>query len=472
MANPIKIPNEVQQAMRILRENAYDAYIVGGSTRDAIMGRTAKDWDVTTNALPEDIQRIFPHSLYLNTFGTVTVRIKDMPIEITTYRAEGKYSDSRHPDTVEFGVSLEEDLQRRDFTINAIAYDGENFVDPYNGTADISAGVIQAVGNPSERFQEDALRMLRAIRFSSQLGFKIESATWQALIDNAQLIKNISGERIRDELVKMLQTNDPLKAFLALHDSGLLKIILPELSAGVGVEQNLHHIYTVFTHNMYALQFCPSDDWQVRLAALLHDIGKPQVKEGDGKYSTFHNHEIAGAKMARKALRRLKFSKEEIQRITHLIRHHMFYSDTDDLTDAGVRRLLQRVGPENIEDLIAVRVADRMGSGVYKEKPYRLLELERRLEHVQKDPISTSMLEIDGNILMKEYGLKPGAKIGVVLHKLLDEVLDDPKHNTQEYLSKRSKELVDSMKDMSEADARAIMKEYRNQLSNINAYKG
>lgn len=466
-----KLPDPVQQALTLLRKSNFEAFVIGGCVRDVLMGREPKDWDVTTNALPDQIQHIFPQSLYLNTFGTVTVRITDMDIEITTFRSDGEYSDNRHPDRVEFGVSLYEDMLRRDFTMNAIAFDGEGIIDDCNGVSDIAQSVIRAVGNPTERFQEDALRMMRAIRFSSQLRFKIEPDTWDALVQNADLILNVSGERIRDELIKILETEDPLRAFVLLLDSGVLVHIMPELTAGVGVEQNLHHIYSVFTHNVYAMQFCPSDDWQVRLAALLHDVGKPDVKEGSGHNSTFYNHEYVGGKIARNVMRRLAFSKKDIDRVVHLIRHHMFYYNVGEITDAGVRRLLRRVGTDYIHDLMAVRIADRMGSGVFKEKPYKLLELEKRIEYVQKDPLSTSMLKINGDILMKQFGLQPGAKVGVVLHRLLDEVVEDPARNTDEYLLSKARELIDTITEMSETEARAIMKEYREQLADINAYK-
>lgn len=466
-----KLPDPVQQVLTTLRNSNFEAFVIGGCVRDILMGREPKDWDVTTNALPDQIQAVFPKTLYLNTFGTVTVRIHDMDIEVTTYRSDGEYSDNRHPDQVQFGVSLQEDMLRRDFTMNAIAFDGDQIIDHSNGVSDIAQSAIRAVGNPAERFQEDALRMMRAIRFSSQLRFSIEPTTWQALVQHSDLIANVSGERIRDEIIKILETDDPLRAFILMLDSGLLTHIMPELEAGVGVEQNLHHIYSVFTHNVYAMQFCPSDEWQVRLAALLHDIGKPAVKQGHGRTSTFYNHEHVGAKMAREVMRRLAFSKKDIDRVVHLIRHHMFYYNVGEITDSGVRRLLRRVGTEYIQDLMAVRIADRMGSGVFKDKPYKLVELENRIEFVQKDPLSTSMLAINGDILMKQFGLQPGAKVGVVLHRLLDEVVEDPARNSEEYLTPRARELVDTMREMSEADARVIMKEYRQQLADINSYK-
>lgn len=471
MTHPIKLPTEVQQALTLLKQAGYEAFVVGGCLRDVLLEREPKDWDVTTNALPDQIQKVFPKSLYLNTFGTVTVRVGERDLEVTTYRSDGQYSDNRHPDQVQFGVTLEDDLARRDFTVNALAYNGADIIDLYNGQADITAGIIRAVGNPAERFQEDALRMLRAIRFTAQLGFRIEDHTWQALVQHKNLLKQVSAERVRDEFVKLLSSDDPLRAIWLMHLSGILADVLPELAAGVGVQQNLHHIYTVFFHNVLAMQFCPSDDWQVRLASLLHDVGKPNVKAGTGKLATFYNHEHVGAKLTRQIMKRLAFSNDDINRVVHLVKHHMFYYNVGEITDAGVRRLIQRVGLDNINDLMAVRIADRMGSGVYKDKPVKLLELEKRIEYVLKDPISTSQLAIDGNVLMSEFGMTPGAKIGVVLHRLLDEVMDDPKKNTLEYLKTKAQDIITSMASMTEADARLVMKTYREALADINAYK-
>ncbi|MFA5995169.1 MAG: HD domain-containing protein [Patescibacteria group bacterium] len=471
MTYRIKLPPEVQQVLQTLQANHYAGYVVGGCLRDLILGNEPKDWDVTTNALPKQIQAVFPKTLYLNDFGTVTVRSGALDIEVTTFRSDGQYSDFRHPDKVQFGVSLKEDLARRDFTINALAFDGNKIYDEFDGEQDIKSGLLRAVGNADERFNEDALRMLRAIRFSSQLRFKIEKHTWQAIIKNNQLIKHVSAERIRDELIKMISAEDSLKAFWLLHESGLLKIIIPELEAGFGVTQNLHHIYTVFAHNLLSMQFCPSDDWRLRLAALLHDIGKPAVKQGNGKNSTFYQHEYVSAKQARAIMRRLACSNDDMQKVTHLIRHHMFYYTLNVITDAGIRRILRRVGAENINDLMAIRMADRMGSGVYKDKPYKLVELEKRLEYVQKDPVSVNMLALDGNILIKDCGMKPGAKIALVLHKLLDEVMDDPKKNTLAYLKPSAENIIKDLANLSESDARTAMKAYKETLADLNAFK-
>ncbi|OGY83059.1 MAG: hypothetical protein A3F54_04495 [Candidatus Kerfeldbacteria bacterium RIFCSPHIGHO2_12_FULL_48_17] len=437
----IIFPKYVTKVIAQLQEAGFEAFAVGGCIRELLRDQKPKDWDITTNALPEQIQEVFPKNFYTNTFGTVTALIDSQQVEITTYRSEAKYSNKRHPDEVKFGVILEEDLKRRDFTMNAIAADGTKIIDLFDGQADLKAGVIRAVGTAHDRFNEDALRMIRAIRFAAQLRMQIEPATWAAIVKNRALIQHLSQERIRDELMKMLNTDDPLRAIWLLFESGLLALILPELVAGVGVAQNKHHIYTVFFHNLLSMAFCPSSDPLVKLACLLHDVGKVRTKEGTGKDATFHRHEMVGADMTRDIMRRLKFSTDEIKRVTHLVRQHMFYYNTGEITDAGVRRIVRRIGNENIEDIMAVRVGDRMGSGVQKEKPYKLVELEKRIIEVQKDPITTSMMAIDGTDVMKQLALKPGRMIGVVLNTLLEEVLDDPKKNTVEYLTKRVGEL-------------------------------
>lgn len=472
MANSIKLPPTVQQVLTTLQKAGFLAYVVGGCVRDSIVGNEPKDWDIATSAQPDQIQQLFKRTFYANQFGTVTVMMNEDQIEVTTFRADGTYTDHRRPDKVQFSQTLQEDVERRDFTMNALAYDGEQIVDYFSGVADLKVKTIRAVGDPIKRFQEDALRMLRAIRFSSQLGFSIEPQTWQALCEQKDLIKHISQERIRDELIKMISSDDSYKAIWQLHTSGLLQYIIPELEEGSGVEQNLHHIYTVFTHNIFALQFCPSDDWRVRLAALLHDVGKPKVKEGSGKHATFHQHEHVGAKLTRTIMRRLAFANDDIAKVTHLVRHHMFYYNMNEITDAGVRRLLQRVGKENIQDLLAVRIADRLGSGVFKDKPLKLIELEKRLEYVQQDPISTSMLEMNGDILQSEFKMPKGPKIGVLLHRLLDEVIEDPKRNASEYLRQRSTELIPEISKLSDEEARNIMKQYREALADMNAFKG
>ncbi|OGY86623.1 MAG: hypothetical protein A2233_04260 [Candidatus Kerfeldbacteria bacterium RIFOXYA2_FULL_38_24] len=442
----VKLPKYASDALNTLHKAGFEGFVVGGSVRDILLDRPPKDFDITTNATPEQIQKVFDDTLYNNNFGTVAVRVFDTDdvrheIEITPYRTETAYSDKRHPDKVEFGQSLTEDLQRRDFTINAMAFDGAKIIDFFSGKKDLEKKLIRTVGNPSERFNEDSLRLLRALRFAAQLDFHLEEKTLAAIIKHAQDIEHISGERIRDEIVKILKSDDPLRGFWLMHKTGLLSYIIPELERGVGVIQNLHHIYTVFFHNLLSLQFCTSDDPLVRFAALLHDVGKPHTKAGDGLNATFYNHEHAGAKMAYEIMRRLKFSRKDCERVSHLVRSHMFYYNRGEISDAGVRRILKRIGRENIDDLMALRIGDRMGSGTQKEKPFKLIELERRMRLLEKDPMDTTMLKIDGNDIMELTGLKPGRVVGQILVALLEDVLEDPSLNNREYLEKRVGEL-------------------------------
>lgn len=464
----INLPENIVFVLNQLKAKNFEAFIVGGCVRDLLMGKEPQDWDVTTNALPKDIQKIFLNSFYNNVFGTVGVIVGGETIEVTTYRSEAKYTDKRHPDKIKFSVTLEEDLKRRDFTINALAYDASKIVDKFKGQKDLENKIIRCVGKAEERFAEDALRMLRAIRFSAQLDFRIEEKTWQAILKHKNNIKYISSERIRDELVKIIKANDSFRGLWLLEESGLQKIILPELEKTVGVTQNKHHMYTVFFHSLLSTQFCPSDNYLVRLAALLHDIAKPQTKGGEGPNATFYNHEHLGVKFTRQIMKRLKFSNEDIRKVCHLVKNHMFYYNIGEITDAGVRRLIRRVGNENIKDLIDLRVADRMGSGCQKDKPFKLEELEKRMIKVQKDPIDTRMLKIDGNILQKDFKMKPGAKIGIVMHLLLEEVLDDPKKNTEEYLFAQAKKIIADIKKMTEKEARDKMKENREFLREYN----
>lgn len=447
--------------------SGYDAYLVGGCVRDVLIGRKPSDWDITTSAKPEEIQKIFTDSVYENKFGTVGVKIESEDptlkiIEITTFRKEGKYTDKRHPDEIKFAKTVEEDLSRRDFTINAIALaltkdrklnTKNSFessvlsfepIDPYNGQKDLKKKLIRAVGNPEERFQEDALRLARAVRFAAQLNFSIEEKTAEAIKKEAGLIEFIAKERIRDEMEKLLMSDGASAGIQKMEELGLLKYIWPEIREGIGVAQNKHHIYTVFEHSIRALDYAVKNNFplDLRLAALLHDVGKPKTKEGEGPDCTFYGHQIVSAKMAVKILDRLHFSKKTIERVCLLIREHMFVYDPEVVTLAGVRRLLRRVRPENMDDLIKVREADRIGSGVPKAQPYRLRYLMAMIEKVKQDPISAKMIKINGNDIMKELNIEPGPKIGKILSVLLEEVLDEPEKNSKEYLVSRIKNLA------------------------------
>ena len=447
----MNIPQEIQFILSEIQKSGFEAYVVGGSVRDFLLEKKPKDWDITTNAKPEEIQKIFPKSFYNNTFGTVTVVNKNTEdeslknIEITTYRIDEGYSDRRHPDKVKFTPNLSEDLARRDFTINAMALKikGNDFeiVDLFNGKDDLEKKIIRAVGDADKRFSEDALRMLRAVRFSSQLGFEIDKNTFEAMQKNSGLLKFVSQERIRDEFEKIILSDKAYEGVELLRTSGLLTYIVPELERGVGVDQNKHHIYTIYEHCALSLKHCPSKKLEVRLASLFHDIAKPQTKAGIGPDSTFYNHDFVGAKFARKILTRLKFSNKIIDKVTLLVKNHMFYYNVDEVSEAGVRRLIKRTGKENLKDLMDLRIADRLGSGVPKAKPYKLRHLEYLIEKVSKNPISAKMLKINGQDIMKILNVKSGPKIGAILKVLLSEIIENPENNTKEYLEKRIKEL-------------------------------
>jgi poly(A) polymerase/tRNA nucleotidyltransferase (CCA-adding enzyme) len=443
------IPKEVKNIIGKLDKAGFEAYIVGGCVRDFLLGAEPKDWDVTTNAKPEEIQKIFPDSFYENNFLTVTVRTgsKDQKlaeIEITTYRFEAKYSDKRHPDEVKYAEKLEDDLSRRDFTVNAIAMDGKKKIaDLFEGQKDLKNKIIRTVGIADERFNEDALRMLRAARFATTLGFSIEKSTAEAIKKNSIWLEAVSKERIRDEFIKIIMADKAAEGIELLRELGLLKYIIPELLENYGVAQNKHHIYDCYMHAIKALEFTAKKklNMYVRIASLLHDIGKPRSKAGEGDSATFYNHEMIGAKMTFQILNNLKFSKKEIEKITKLVRYHLFYYNVDEVGEASVRRLVKNVGPENMEELLQVRQADRIGSGVPKAEPYKLRHLKYLVEKVSKDPISVKMLKINGNDLMSALGIKPGPKIGQILDILLSYVLDDPKKNTKEFLEKEAKRL-------------------------------
>lgn len=460
----MEIPKEVKSILEKLQEGGFEAYIVGGCVRDLLLDKEPKDWDITTKAKPEEIQKIFssfaeatedkPATFYENRFGTVGVKTGSEEenlrvVEITTYRVESKYTDKRHPDEVKFAENLEEDLKRRDFTVNALALQLSSgkaieIIDLFGGQKDLEDKVIQAVGNPEERFNEDALRMLRAVRFAVQLGFSIESETFKAIQKNSGWLEAIAKERIKDEFGKIIMSVNPDKGVELLREAGLLKYIIPELEIGVGVSQDRHHIYSVYEHNLMSLKFAGQKKYNlvVRLAALLHDVGKPQTKVIREGVATFYNHEMESAKIAMRILDRLRFPREIIERVVNLVRCHMFVYDVGVVTAAAIRRLLVKAGPENMEDLIALRVADRLGSGVPKAQPYRLRHFQYMVERVQHDPISVKMLKINGSDIMENLGVEPGPVIGAILDVLLAEVIEEPELNNKEYLEKRVKELA------------------------------
>lgn len=469
----INVPKEVKTIAEALQKEGHEAYLVGGCLRDLLLKRTPKDWDVATNATPDKVQKLFstfagatadkPATVYENTFGTVGVKTESEDptlkiVEITTFRIEGRYTDMRHPDEVKFAKTVEEDLSRRDFTVNAIAANlaGE-LTDPHEGAADIKKKVIRTVGDPKARFEEDALRLMRAVRLATELGFDIEEGTKKAIAHHAGLLEAIAKERIRDEFVKLIESDRAAEGIVMMEDLGLLRFVVPELREGIGCGQNKHHIYTVFDHNVRALNYAAEKEYslEVRLASLLHDVGKPKTKRGDGPDSTFYNHEVVGAKMAAIIMDRLRFGKDIAERVVHLVRHHLFYYNVGEVSEAGVRRFIARVGPEYIDDLLMVREGDRIGSGVPKAFPYKLRHLLFMMEKVKKDPIHPKMLAVKGDDVMKILGIPAGPKIGKILGVLLEEVLDDPKRNVKKYLEPRVRELADLKDEELETLARA-----------------
>jgi len=449
------LPKEVKSILEKLEENKFESFVVGGCVRDLLMGNEPEDWDITTNAKPEQVQKIFPDSFYENEFGTVGVKVisKENPpnaeianlvIEVTTYRTESKYTDKRHPDEIKFADKLEEDLKRRDFTINALAMDSEGkVIDLFGGREDLKKKIVKAVGNAEERFSEDALRMMRAVRFAASLGFTIDKKTLEAIKKSHSLMQVISKERVRDELLKIIESSEAKRGIELLQETELMQYVMPELLEGVGVEQNLHHIYTVWEHNIRALDYACSKNYsaEVRFASLLHDIGKPRSKRGEGRNSTFYGHEVIGAKMTAQILDRLKLPKKQAEKIIKLVRWHLFYYNVGEVTESSVRRLVANIGKENVEDLIKVREADRIGSGTPKAKPYKLRHLQFMIDKVARDPLSPKTLKINGNQLMQLLKIGPGPKIGMVINALMNEVLEDPSKNNSEYLDKRSLEL-------------------------------
>lgn len=462
--NKIKIPVILQKMNNIFEKNGFKAYLVGGAVRDMFMNKEASDWDVATDATPEQVisafKKVIPTGI---AHGTVTVHFMGEEIEVTTFRIEQGYSDGRHPDKVSYASDIEEDLSRRDFTMNAIAVslkDG-SIVDPFNGKADIKNKVIRSVGNPLERFNEDGLRPIRAIRFASQLGFEIETNTLQAISNEKVLQKTstISIERFRDELVKLLKSPKPSVGLKLLESTNIMKLFLPELLEGRNCIQNDvrgYHVFDVLDHNFYSCDGAPVHKVNVRLAALLHDIGKPASKvvrvTDEGEIYNFFSHEKYSETIARKLLTKLRFSNNEINNVCHLIENHMFHYE-ESWSDAAIRRFVVRVKPENIEDLIDLRLADMYGK---YNMPIQikesnacdlLIQLQDRIKKIQEENSAFTLksLAVSGKDLM-EIGIPSGRLLGKILDSLLETVLDDPKQNSKDVLLNIAKNLYEQMK--------------------------
>lgn len=437
----IKVPRDVITIASVIKNAGYRSYLVGGAVRDQLLGLPAKDYDLCTDALPEDIINLFPKVIPTGIkHGTVTVLMNKSPYEITTFRIDGEYSDGRRPDQIAFTDDLTEDLKRRDFTINSIAYDvlAHTLHDPNDGASDLGSGIIRAIGIPEERFREDGLRSIRACRFASQLNFTIEDETMKGIRTCLYNIKDLSKERIYEELVKIMKTENPSISFHLFQDTGILSLILPELSLCAGVSQKGIHDFDVFEHLLKSCDAASEKNTIVRFAALFHDLGKPAVKKtGDDGIATFYNHEIESERIASDIMDRYRFPKNKANRILHLIRQHMFHY-TEEWSDAAVRRFIQRVGLEYLEDQYHLREADIKGmtEGSAPSDYYGLRDLKLRVERIleESNAFSVRDLAVNGRDIMKHTSIKGGPKVGVILNELLETVLEDPKQNNKDDL--------------------------------------
>ena len=433
------IPDEVVRVLGKLHSADFEAYLVGGTVRDLLAGLPVTDYDIATNATPDEVMSLFRRTVPTGVkHGTVTVLDRERNYEVTTYRYDGDYSDARHPDNIVFADDLIEDLKRRDFTINAMAYNpaSHTLVDAFDGVKDFDDKIVRAVGDPEQRFYEDGLRPLRAIRFAARFDFAIEPDTFAAIQTVLDRVEMVSAERVRGELMKMLATSErPSYGFELMQQSGLLDMILPELMEGYGVEQNKYHAYTVYLHSLYSCDSAPKEQPLIRLAALFHDIGKPRTKYFKNGSATFYNHQVVAVRMTNKIMKRLRFSKKEIEYVSHLVYHHMF-GYTEEWTDAAVRRFIRNVGREYIEDLFELRLADWFGNGRNRGYPAYLNRLRRRIriEIEKADAFDVKDLAINGNDVMVSLELPPGPHIGNALDYLLQQVLEDPALNEKEKL--------------------------------------
>ncbi len=445
----LTLPQFIKDIIDEFKKNSFEIYIVGGAIRNLLLNKEVKNWDMATSAAPEDILKILPNSFVNNQYGTVSYPLKIkrqiIILEITPFRKEGQYQDFRHPEKIEWVKTIEEDLARRDFTINAIAYDGKNLIDPFGGQNDLKNKIIKAVGDPNKRFQEDALRLIRAIRFSSQLGFLIEEKTFQSIKKNAYLIQRISWERIRDEFLKILSSDHSAEGIIFLRSTGLLRHLLPELDICFSIPQKSpkrHHIYDVGTHSVLSLKLCPSKDTITRFATLIHDVGKALTFKKDEKTGliTFYNHEVVGEKLAKKIAERFRLSNKEKVKLITLVRNHQF-SVSEIQTDKAIRRFIKKVGKDYLQDIIDLRVGDRLGSGA-KATSWRFELFKKRLKEVQKKPFSISDLKINGHDVMAILNLKPGPKVGQVLKKIFEQVVENKLPNQRKTLLEEIKKFI------------------------------
>lgn len=449
------VPAEVRELCQRLKEAGHRSWIVGGCVRDVLLseesgapGLTRGDWDVATSARPEQVTELFRRVIPTGIqHGTVTVLMGRGQYEVTTLRGETSYTDGRRPDAVYFVDDIKDDLARRDFTINAIAYDvlEDRLIDPFDGARDLKQRVLRAVGKAEERFAEDGLRVLRAARFVATLEVELEPATARAIQPSLSSYRKVSAERVRDEWLKTMKARKPSRAFEVMKDHGLLAITAPELLESVGCEQNRYHAFDVWGHAMSCLDAAPQAP-VLRVAALLHDVGKPRSRAFSEKTDdyTFYEHERIGAEMVEPMLSRLRFSNEERQRVTALVRHHLICYDSS-WSDAAVRRWIRRVTPELLEDLYLLNEADVRGKG--RDPTPDLAALAGLKAHVERvlaagAAFSVRDLAVDGRVLMQQLGMKPGPDLGRILKALLDEVVEDPSKNQREVLLERARALL------------------------------
>ncbi len=439
-----QVPDPILDVLRTLQEAGHRAYLVGGAVRELLAGGTPapQDWDVGTSATPEEALGLYPKGIATGArFGTITVPTAAGPCEVTTFRVESEYRDARRPERVTFVRELEADLKRRDFTVNAIAWDPlhDRLVDPAGGIPDLTARLLRAVGEPLERFREDGLRPIRAARFAATLEFTLEEKTARALRGASEEVGRVAAERVQDELMKMLRAREPSRGFEVLRKAGLLGIWLPELESTVAVPQNRYHAYDVYYHTLYTCDAAPAGKPVVRLAALFHDVGKPatRLEKEDGE-ATFYNHQFVGEQMAREAMARLRFGHDMTERVAHLVRQHMF-DYRPGWTDAAVRRFIRAVGVDQIADLFDLRIADNLGNGLKTGFPHYLEELRARVEAIleAEQALSVRDLAVDGADVMSVLGLPPGPKVGEILNQLLEEVLENPSLNRRDTLLER-----------------------------------
>lgn len=437
----MRVPRVVRDFAAAFKASGFQCHLVGGAVRDMIMGRPLSDFDIATDALPTDVSSLFRRVIPTGIrHGTVTVLFRGTRFEVTSFRTESAYSDGRRPDSVSFSPSILEDLSRRDFTMNAMAWDllEQTMRDPYGGADDIARKLIKAIGNPEERFREDGLRPLRACRFAAQLGFRVDEETRKAIPRALPVVAGVSAERVRDEIVKILLSPVPSTGLELMRETGILAIVLPELAAGIGIAQGELHCFDVFTHCLRACDAAPQGSLELRLAALLHDVGKPPtLAPGPGERPTFYGHEAVSRDMATDVLLRLRFPTATVRRVAHLVEHHMF-NYQEEWSDAAVRRLIARVGLESIDELIALRRADQIGMCPDNALafPAGLARFAERVQAVRAQDSAFSLrdLAVDGAQIMQSLGLEPGPRIGTLLSQLLQAVLEDPALNEKEKL--------------------------------------